>query len=40
MIPDILSKMKKKPFTNQNMYTHKYKGKTVIGYICGGHEPQ
>ena len=31
---------KYKPFTKQNMYTHKYKGKTVIGYICGGHEPQ
>ena len=31
---------KYKPFTKQNLYTHKYKGKTVIGYICGGHEPQ
>ena len=31
---------KYKPFTKQNMYTHTYKGKTVIGYICGGHEPQ
>ena len=30
---------KYKPFTKQNLYTHKYKGKTVIGYICGGHEP-
>tara|TARA_R100000655_G_scaffold971_1_gene3898 strand:- start:40 stop:312 length:273 start_codon:yes stop_codon:yes gene_type:complete len=31
---------KYKPFTKQNMYVHKYKGKNVIGYICGGHEPQ
>ena len=31
---------KYKPFTNQNIYTHKYKGKNVIGYICGGEEPQ
>ena len=31
---------KYKPFTKQNIYTHKYKGKTVVGYICGGHEPE
>ncbi len=31
---------KYKPFTNQNIYTHKYQGKNVIGYICGGDEAQ
>ena len=31
---------KYKPFTNQNIYIHKYEGKRVIGYICGGNEPQ
>ena len=31
---------KYKPFTNQNIYRHRYKGKKVIGYICGGHEPK
>ena len=23
-----------------NLYYHEYKGKQVIGYICGGDEPQ
>ena len=31
---------KYKHFTKQSIYTHKYKGKNVIGYICGGHEPR
>ena len=30
---------KKKTFTS-NHYYHTYKGKKVIGYICGGDEPQ
>jgi hypothetical protein len=24
----------------QNHYKHRWNGKKVIGYICGGHEPQ
>ena len=30
---------KKKTFMS-NHYYHTYKGKKVIGYICGGEEPQ
>ena len=30
---------KKKTFMS-NHYYHEYKGKKVIGYICGGDEPQ
>ena len=30
---------KKKTFMS-NHYYHEYKGKKVIGYICGGEEPQ
>ena len=30
---------KKKTFMS-NHYYHTYKGKQVIGYICGGEEPQ
>ena len=30
---------KKKTFMS-NHYYHTYKGKKVIGYICGGDEPQ
>ena len=30
---------KKKTFMS-NHYYHTYKGKKVIGYICGGHEPK
>ena len=29
---------KRKLFSN--LYYHEYKGKQVIGYICGGDEPQ
>ena len=24
----------------RNHFEHKWKGKNVIGYICGGHEPR
>ena len=30
---------KKKTFMSNHFY-HEYKGKKVIGYICGGEEPQ
>ena len=32
--------VKKNPKPGQNHYKHRYKGKKVIGYICGGHEPR
>ncbi len=31
---------RKNPKPGQNHYKHRYKGKKVIGYICGGHEPR
>ena len=31
---------KKNPKPGENHYKHRYKGKRVIGYICGGHEPR
>mgnify|MGYP006261315749 FL=1 len=31
---------KKNPKPGENHYKHRYKGKKVIGYICGGHEPR
>ena len=31
---------RKNPKSGQNHYKHRYKGKKVIGYICGGHEPR
>ena len=34
-----ITEKKKKTFM-KNHYYHTYKGKKVIGYICGGHEPQ
>jgi len=30
---------KKKTFMSNHVY-HEYKGKKVIGYVCGGEEPQ
>jgi hypothetical protein len=32
--------VKKNPKPGENHYKHRYKGKRVIGYICGGHEPR
>jgi len=34
----ITEQKKRKLFSN--LYYHEYKGKQVIGYICGGDEPQ
>tara|TARA_Y100001951_G_C11159495_1_gene193934 strand:- start:7 stop:228 length:222 start_codon:yes stop_codon:yes gene_type:complete len=34
----ITEQKKRKLFSN--LYYHDYKGKQVIGYICGGDEPQ
>ena len=34
----ITEKKQRKLFSNH--YYHEYKGKQVIGYICGGDEPQ
>ena len=31
---------KKNPKPGENHYKHRWKGKKVIGYICGGHEPK
>ena len=31
---------KKNPKPGQNHYKHRWNGKKVIGYICGGHEPK
>jgi|TARA_A100001037_G_scaffold123244_1_gene112065 hypothetical protein len=31
---------KKNPKSGENHYKHRWKGKKVIGYICGGHEPK
>ena len=31
---------KKNPKSGENHYKHRWKGKKVIGYICGGHEPR
>ena len=31
---------KKNPKPGESHYKHRYKGKRVIGYICGGHEPR
>ena len=30
---------KKNPKPGENHYKHRWNGKKVIGYICGGHEP-
>ena len=34
----ITERKQRKMFSN--LYYHEYKGKQVIGYICGGDEPQ
>jgi hypothetical protein len=31
---------KKNPKSGENHYKHRWNGKKVIGYICGGHEPK
>jgi len=31
---------KKNPKPGENHYKHRWNGKKVIGYICGGHEPR
>ena len=31
---------KKNPKPGENHYKHRWNGKKVIGYICGGHEPK
>ena len=31
---------RKNPKPGQNHYKHRWNGKKVIGYICGGHEPK
>ena len=37
---NIITVEKKKKTFMSNHYYHTYKGKKVIGYICGGDEPQ
>ena len=37
---NIITVEKKKKTFMSNHYYHTYKGKKVIGYICGGEEPQ
>ena len=32
--------VKKNPKPGENHYKHRWNGKKVIGYICGGHEPR
>ena len=37
---NVVVTVRDKPKKGQNHYKHRYKGKKVIGYICGGHEPR
>ena len=37
---NVVVTVRDKPKKGQNHYKHRYKGKKVIGYICGGHEPK
>ena len=37
---NIITVEKQKKTFMSNHYYHEYKGKKVIGYICGGDEPQ
>ena len=36
---NVVVTVRDKPKKGQNHYKHRYKCKKVIGYICGGHEP-
>ena len=37
---NVVITLKKNPKPGQNHYKHRWNGKKVIGYICGGHEPR
>jgi|TARA_A100001011_G_scaffold216230_1_gene224164 hypothetical protein len=37
---NVVITVRKNPKPGQNHYKHRWNGKKVIGYICGGHEPQ
>ena len=37
---NVVITLKKNPKPGQNHYKHRWNGKKVIGYICGGHEPK
>ena len=37
---NVVGTVRKNPKPGQNHYKHRWNGKKVIGYICGGHEPK
>ena len=37
---NVVITVRDKPKKGQNHYKHRWNGKKVIGYICGGHEPR
>ena len=37
---NVVITLKKNPKPGENHYKHRWKGKKVIGYVCGGHEPK
>ena len=37
---NVVITIKKNPKPGENHYKHRWNGKKVIGYICGGHEPK
>ncbi len=37
---NVVVTVRDKPKKGQNHYKHRWNGKKVIGYICGGHEPR
>tara|TARA_Y100000114_G_scaffold143158_1_gene150429 strand:+ start:651 stop:926 length:276 start_codon:yes stop_codon:yes gene_type:complete len=37
---NVVVTVRKNPKPGQNHYKHRWNGKKVIGYICGGHEPK